>query len=482
MMSYNNYFDTSMGHEWKDAYEIVYVDVIRDKKWLSSDRRETISAECTEITIDYIDEVGGLCGGNIVCTTTDDDKCLIAIDSQNGAIVRRISIINERIPSKRTSTFKAIDETHILLLSPISNASLILLDASTFEIVQTFSISDSLQIPTIYLDSELTDENSLQICDCLMNAQYIVASVFLCSHDGEAVSGLYIVTWDRQSGDQSSMKLTDTTPQKYVMAINKGYIRLIIQNPLHFEVPWNIDRILEKGQWLIIVRITDFMEVIQHSLFNSHYDCMGILTFCSQGQYLVTGGERYGPLIYEDLNFNSDRDEVEFLCVFEDHDFGEVFPEMVAGNKDVILMLKNSWWQNDADESLLSVCKMEGLDRLKEHYIWGAQPRDDIVLNIDMNECFILAAFADIPRIEQDEQDDIEDGLESEPNDDRINKLRVWDLSKVCHDRIRMMIGETHNIGHTTRKSRGGKSRGGGGGKRGKKGDGGRGRTVNGGI
>jgi hypothetical protein len=273
MMSYNSYFDASIGHEWRDAYKIVFIDVIRDKKWLKSDKQKNISVECNEINIDYIDEVGGLCGGNIVCTTTEDDKSLIAIDSQNGAIIRRISIMPERGSPKKINVIKAVDDKNILLLSPITSTSVILLDASTFEIVQTFSVIETFQDLTKNSDLYV-DGNSLQICDCLMDAQYIVASVFYCNSEGDPISGLYLLTWDRQSGEyQSFIMLTYTTPQDYVMAIYKGFVRLIIQKPEPFEVPWkDTDKVLEKGQWLLSIGIFLYLCLIGCSL---RFTCRG---------------------------------------------------------------------------------------------------------------------------------------------------------------------------------------------------------------
>lgn len=322
LMAYNSYFDKCMGHEWKDAYKIVCINVIRDRTWLPSERWKKKSLECTKIDIDYIDE-SQLCRGNIICTTTEDDKRLIKVDGQSGAVVKSISIMPEGTSIRsRGNIMKAIDDSKILLYT--TSSALILLDALTFETVQTFSIPNIFPLVSNFGNPFLIDGNSLQICHCLMDSHLIVASASMVCPEGVANGGLFLLSWNRLTGEhQSFIKLTVTSPQDYIMAIHKGCVRLVIQNLQPFEVPWNDpNKLLTKGQWLLNVKITDHrMKVIQHSLFESHYDSMGILKFCASGQYLVTGGERYGPLIFEDVNFDSDCDETRFECIFEEEGY-----------------------------------------------------------------------------------------------------------------------------------------------------------------
>lgn len=219
---------------------------------------------------------------------------------------------------------------------------------------QTCSIPNTLLIHNNFGDGILNQESPLKIYNCVLDRNFIVASVFLSTIESKVSEGLFLVFWDKLSGEFLSLTKLTRNPQKYIMYIYKGCVRLFIQNPESLSYPWSKPgEYFSRGKWLLTLKIANGLMAVQHTFLNSDYERCGVLHFCDFGRFLVTGYKYLD--IYEDIEFDCGCDESDFKrMIYYQQLYGST-PEIACGNNGVIVMSKSTWSYGESTGSKLSV-------------------------------------------------------------------------------------------------------------------------------
>jgi len=422
-----NNFDV-LGLQWFEAYKKVVVEVVRNKNWFKHPLRKNDLIEISTIPVHAKGqrklEVGGLSNGRLICIDRNARKLLAIKISHCSEVYAQQEIeINPSV----LSPIRAVNDNHALLLTTEQEPFLLRL----------FDISDLIACQSFTPPSALLSLGDVEILKCCMTEKIVVA----CVCHGK---GTFLFSWELLTGAHiANLQLSCKPLQAIEMAMHQNTIRLVLQNMETFVAPWADSNELSRGQWILSAR-ADNLQVLHYHCHQSNYDYYGILSFCAEGRYLVTGTERSGPYIFEDINFHSTCRKFKYKMVNEGEDYGMNFgdsPKHASGVHGMIVTDMRSWWQSDLQTTFITVVNMNprhGRDLCDDDpdfidwvdlILWGEidEEKTEDVADVFASDGIIVASSTKYHPFDSEADSSSDSSLKGQ--DEGLSNIRIWDLT-----------------------------------------------------